>query len=76
MFYARSYEAAIKNKVKGSEGRVKKQQHYFHFFPPFPLLRPVDPCAFGRLAGVDFSPRSIHFNHNGQRGEWGERRAN
>lgn len=71
VFYARSYEVVIKNKVKGSKGRVEKQQHYFNFSPPFLLLRPVDPWAFGRLASVDFSPQSIHFNHNGQRSEQG-----
>lgn len=68
--FALTYEVAIKNQVLG---RVKK--HYivfFVFFFYFIFLRRI-PTTLGLffLAGwpdVDLSPRSIHFNHNGQRG--------
>lgn len=56
----------------------RKQKHKITWYPPppFTLSCPADPSASGRLAGVDFSLQSIHFNHNGQRREHGERRAN
>lgn len=72
--FALTYEVAIKNKVLG---RVEK--HYIvvffclFFFTSYSSAASRRPLDFF-LAGwpvVDLSPRSIHFNHNGQSRGWG-----